>query len=299
MRRPGPGSGSVCRAGVPCSAPGHSGLSGEAQSISEATGASCGGAEAQPLARSTRATSFSTPPWPAPLPPGHQWTLCTLCSLTSLLPVSLAARAAPGGQGLLSVLSMAMRPLPRPGTVPGPQLARRRCLLSARPACTWPASLIRPSSQPAEEGSSPPLYPGTYELLALWAPMAGDCGDLFRDPEGPPQDYSRVVREERAGGHRLEAARVSDLPSSHLHRGRPTARGARTRQATAGCPGHPPHRRTRLIAKHSGQEVRTVASVQKQLCVTNRTEKVPSTLTTHPRCGQNHFKAITLPFAAI
>lgn len=168
---------------------------------------------------------------PSPSPGGHRllprppWMGSALCSGTSLLPVSLAARSAPGRQGFLSVLLMAVSTPPCPWTAPGPQLALRKHLLSEHAASTGTA-LFSHSSSP--QGKS---RLGTREgLFGSPSPMPGGWGNLCHGSEGPPQSY----RMGGAGGWRLEAEGqwqpgfLTFLPSSHPLPNRPTVWGART-----------------------------------------------------------------------
>lgn len=140
-----------------------------------------------------------------PRPP---WMCSVLCSGISLLPVSLATRSAPGRQGFLSVLLMAMATPPCPWTAPGPQLALRKRVLSEHAASTGPALFSHASSQRRRSQ----LGPGERRSLGARPRGLGAGVNLFHGPEGPPQSYRM------AGGWRLEAggpeaARVSDFPA--------------------------------------------------------------------------------------
>lgn len=120
-------------------------------------------------------------PSPLPRPP---WMCSVLCPGIALLPVSLATRSAPGRQGFLSVLLMAMATPPCPWTAPGPRLALRKRLPSEHAASTGPALLSHSASQQGRSG---------------WGQGSDFLWELFHGPEGPPQSYRM------AGGWRRRA----------------------------------------------------------------------------------------------
>lgn len=177
-----------------CSSEAHSGVqgcSGEFGGTSEATRASSGRQCPSPGHASGQQDSGPPPSHPlptaSPLPPGHRQTCCLLCSPTLLLPVFLAAGSAPGAQGLLSVLFMAVRPPPRSGQgLASSWHLESVCSVNVLHALGQP--LVHPFIQPAEEDSFPFYIQGpvSSSLCEPLTPMARGWGDLFCGPEGLP-----------------------------------------------------------------------------------------------------------------